>query len=143
LSKLENQQVIDFLSDRKTFQNVGLNYLQPNEYITVNVPYCYIDKNGKVKTARAVGRKVFKNWNELQNYINAKYIDEFTTEEWLGNIEIVKFETQYDYAVTRGKQRDLNTKHRKERKAYFKEYKKALIQKGREIERKAQLKGRK
>lgn len=114
LSRLENQQVIDFLSDKKTFHNVGLNYLQPNERITVSVPYKYIGTDGKQHTGYGIGRKVFRSWDELQLYIRVQYFDGFPeSEEWLGRIEIIKFPTEYQYAIEKGRQQDVKNTRRK------------------------------
>jgi hypothetical protein len=113
LSEAEHQSVVDFLTDKKTFNDAGLGYLQPNERITVSVPYRYFGTDGRVHTGHALGRRLFQNWQQFQAYL-ISYIGEDSTDEWLGSIEIIKFEGTYDWRVERGKQTDVINKRRKD-----------------------------
>jgi uncharacterized protein YoxC len=131
LSKIENQQVIDFLQDKRSFERVGLNYLKPNERITVSVPYRYFDSDGKTHTARAVGRKVFQSWPQLQAHINNKYFgakQDSYTEDWLGSIEIIKFPDEYQYKIERGRQTDVKNTRRVRVRKYVAEEKRKFKQ---------------
>jgi hypothetical protein len=121
LSEIENQKLLDFMSDKLSFDKLGDGYLLEGEVITVSVPYKYIDGNGRIKTQRAVGRKVFRNWHELRAYIYSYWDNDPDSEDWFGDIEILKFEEDYQYRIARGKQVDTNTRNRRERKAYFNE----------------------
>ena len=146
LSELEHQQVIEFLSDKQSFDKVGLDYLQPNERITVSVPYTYIDGNGRRKTGYGIGRKVFKSWTDLRAYIIRQYFgDEIDTdtEDWLGRIEIIKFPTEYQYAIEKGRQDDATKVRRKVRQEYFKKRGEKREKKAYERGLKAGRKGRK
>lgn len=135
LSALENQQVLDFLTDKKTFHNIGLGYLEPNERITVSVPYKYIGTDGKEHTGYGIGRKVFKSWDELQAYIRVQYFNETPgAEDWLGKIEIIKFPSDYEYQREKGRQQDVrNTRRVAVKKMYaakVKEAKKKAYERG-------------
>jgi len=157
LSEIEHQQVIDFLSDKKTFQSVGLDYLQTDERITVSVPYEYMGTDGRHHTGYGVGRKIFRTWDELQAYIRVQYFSESPNEEdWLGQIEIIKFPSEYEYRVERGRQTDTkNTRRKAVKKMFTERVKKAALKakasekrkvaklKEQNKELKRQLKGRK
>jgi hypothetical protein len=138
LSNIEKQNIIDFLTDKKSWSDIGNGYLKPNERITVSVPYRYIGTDGKKHTGRALGRKVFKSFAELQSYM-VRYMGEDSTEDFLGDIEIIRFNSNYEYDVERGKQTDVIEKRRKDVKKMFqqkeKESKRKAIQKARESER--------
>ena len=120
LSEIEHQQVIDFLSDKRTFQSVGLDYLQPDERITVSVPYDYMGADGRRHTGYGVGRKIFRTWDELQAYIRVQYFSEAPDDaDWLGKIEIIKFPSEYEYKIEKGRQTDTkNTRRKAVRKMY-------------------------
>lgn len=120
LSAFENQQVIEFLTDKKTFQKVGLDYLKENERITVSVPYKYIGTDGREHTGYGIGRKMFRSWDDLQRYIRVQYFSESPgTEEWLGHIEIIKFPNGYQYALEKGRQTDARRDRKKAVKKMF------------------------
>lgn len=121
LSEMEQQRVLDFLSDKHTFNQLGEGYLQPGEVITVSVPYQYRGGDGRIHTARSTGKKVYTSWDAFYAYINTYNDGLAESEDWLGDIEVMKFPSEYDYKVDRGRSIDQNEKHEKERKAYFKE----------------------
>jgi hypothetical protein len=139
LSELERQNVLDFLTDKKTYNQVGIGYLKPNERITVSVPYRYIGTDGKYHQGRALGRKIFRDWAAFQAYLIG-YMGEDSTEEWLGDIEVIKFPEEYNYRVERGRQTDVINKRRKDVKKMFSEKEKAAKKKARESEKNKQAK---
>jgi hypothetical protein len=130
LSEAESQSVLDFLTDKKTFSDAGLGYLKPNERITVSVPYRFYGPNGREHMGRAIGRKVFRNWAEFQAYLMS-YISEDETEDWLGDIEIIKFPDLESYKIRRGKQTDIIIQRRKDVTALRKGREKKMKQKAR------------
>jgi len=159
LSELEEQSIIDFLTDRKTFNEVGLGYLADNERITVSVPYQYYGTDGRTHKARALGRRIFRDWKAFQAYL-ISYMTDDVTEDWIGEIEIIKFDDEYTYRVQRGRQTDQIHDRRKAVKKLFRErekkkitkakktayesgFKKGQIAKQRAKELKQKLKGRK
>lgn len=139
LSDLEKQRILDFLTDRKSWNEIGTGYLQPNERITVSVPYRYYGPDGRQHIGHALGRRIFRDWAAFQAYL-ISYIGEDSTEDWLGDIEIIKFENEYNYRVERGRQTDTIHKRRKEVKALLKGREKKLKEKIRATERKKQEK---
>ena len=157
LSEIEHQQVIDFLSDKRTFQSVGLDYLRPDERITVSVPYDYMGADGRQHVGYGVGRKIFRTWDELQAYIRVQYFSEAPDDaDWLGKIEIIKFPTEYEYRIERGRQTDTKNTRRKAVRKMYSDRRKARDKKRRAAENaraaklkaenkelKRQLKGRK
>jgi hypothetical protein len=73
---------------------------------------------------------VFRNWAEFQAYLMS-YIDEDETEDWLGDIEIIKFPDVESYKIQRGKQTDMINQRRKDVKALLKGREKKMKQKAR------------
>jgi hypothetical protein len=144
LSASEHQNVIDFLTDKKTFNDAGMDYLLPSERITVSVPYQYRGTDGRLHNGHALGRRVFTDWNKFQAYL-ITYMkpgengEGETYEEWLGDIEVIKFPDEYSYRVDRGKQTDVINKRRKDVQQMFskreRERRKKAVNKARMSER--------
>lgn len=123
LSSKENQAILDFLTDKKTFIDVGNGYLQDGEVITIRIPYHYKGLDGRLHTDYAIGRKLIHNWFELQRYL-MMYITEDSTEDWLGGIEVIKMPSSYtaeEHAIIRGRDKDRTRARKKAVKKMFTE----------------------
>lgn len=141
LSAKENKAVFDFLTDKKSFIDVGKGYLQPDERITISVPYRYKGLDGRMHTDHAIGRKIIHSWRDLQFYLMS-YADEDSTEDWLGAIEIIKMPSSYsssEHTINRAIDKDRTTKRKKEVKRHFEKKESA---KRKEVKMKERAKGR-
>lgn len=155
LSEYENETITEFLRDNKSWAEVGEGFLKDNERITVSVPYRYYDTDSRMHTGRALGRKVFRSLKELQAYMmygnsGDPYVGQL--DEWLGDIEIIKFPDEYAYHKERGRQTDVINARRKAVKKLNTERKRKAYKKGKEVgarqearkqAKKTKLKGRK
>lgn len=135
LSDEQKQTVLSFLRDEKSFNSIGQNWLQPNEKLGISVTYRYRGPDGRMHTGRAqgpVGRKVINSWSELYLYLQ-HYADNESEnlDEWLGNIEIIRFPNATEQRISRAKQKDeLIARHEKMRE-YYKEKEQKRIDKER------------
>ena len=162
LSAIQKQNIVDFVSDRKSFTEVGNNYLRGNERLVMSYPFEYYGPDGKLHSGRSNTYKVFKDWNALYSWLQygnsgdtgEPAID--SPEERLGSIQILRFDSEYDAKVERGRQTDIRNKRRKDVKKLLAERRKKDKQKARASaneklakekaknkELKRQLKGRK
>jgi hypothetical protein len=150
LSKIENQNIIDFLTDKKTLSEIGTGYLLPNERITISVPYEYLDTDGRIHIGHGRGKKVFQDWAGVQKYIEqgnsgigpAIQDGSIKSLDWLARIEIIKFSDAYQAAIEKGRQTDIKNNRRIELRKHFAKKKRKEKAKTREKERalKAQIK---
>ena len=134
LSAKENAAVLDFLTDKKMFIDVGKNYLQDNERIIISVPYHYKGTDGRTHTDRALGHKVLNNWSDLQRYL-LSYFDEDSTEEWLGSIQVMKMPSTYtdrDHKIIKARDKDRREARIKEVKKMYADRDKTRRKKERE-----------
>lgn len=136
LSAFEKQSIIDFLNDKKTFNQVGIGYLQQNETLALSIPYRYRGLDGAMHKAYAQGYKIIDSWPKLYSYIMG-YLDEDKNdyedvENWLGEIKIIKFQNRHDQIMERARQSDkihsLENKERKKavKKMYAREREEAI-----------------
>jgi len=149
LSKIENENILDFLTDKKTLSQIGTGYLLPNERITISVPYEYYDTDGRIHIGHARGKKVFQDWGGVQKYIEqgnsgigpAIQDGSIKSLDWLARIEIIKFSDAYQAAIEKGRQTDTKNARRIRVRKYNADQKRALKQEIKSL--KKQLKGRK
>lgn len=101
----EKQRIIDFITDRNEWDSSGPPWrLKPGEKLTLNVTYKYRGLDGQLHTARTFGKKVVNSWEELRVYINTYNDDSESVDEWIGDMQVMMFPSQYSHTIAKSKQ---------------------------------------